>query len=129
MTGSWTTACPDWERRIVARESLIPCEPLFPAEAAAGLRVMDQLRVVDMPGSPTFGQVARPWIREFCASIFGAYDAETGRRQIREWFLLISKKNTKSTTAGLLMLAILIRNWRQAGEFGILAPTVEVANN
>jgi phage terminase large subunit-like protein len=90
---------------------------------------MDQLRVVDMPGSPTFGQVARPWIREFCASIFGAYDAESGRRLIREWFLLISKKNTKSTTAGLLMLAVLIRNWRQAGEFGILAPTVEVANN
>lgn len=129
MIGTWTTACPDWERRIVARESLLPLAPLFPDEAAAGLRVMDQLRVVDMPGSPTFGQVARPWIREFCASIFGAYDAESGRRLIREWFLLISKKNTKSTTAGLLMLAVLIRNWRQAGEFGILAPTVEVANN
>ena len=125
----WTTALPDWERRIVARQSLIPCEPLFPAEAQAALDVMDQLRVVDMPGSPTFGELARPWVREFVGSVFGAYDPDTGRRAIREWFLLISKKNTKSTTAGLLMLTFLILNWRKAGEFGILAPTVEVANN
>lgn len=125
----WTTALPDWERRIVARESLIPCPPLFPEEARAALDVISQLRVVDMPGSPTFGEVAGPWLRDFVASIFGAYDAETGRRLIREWFLLISKKNTKSTTAGFVMVTFLILNWRQAGEFGILAPTVEVANN
>ncbi len=125
----WTTALPDWERRIVARESLIPFKPLFPEEAQAALDVMDQLRVVDMPGSPTFGELARPWVREFAGSVFGAYDPETGRRAVREWFLLISKKNTKSTTAGLLMLTFLILNWRKAGEFGILAPTVEVANN
>lgn len=129
MTPTWTTALPDWERRIVARESLIPFAPLFPAEAEAGLQVLDELRVVDMPGSPLFGEVSEQWLRDFLASIFGAYDAETGRRMVREWFLLISKKNTKSTSAGLLMGAILLRNWRQAGEFGILAPTVEVANN
>ncbi len=126
---TWTTACQDWERRIVARESLIPCEPLFPEEAAAALDVMSQLRVVDMPGSPTFGEVAGPWLRDFVSSVFGAYDPDSGRRLIREWFLLISKKNTKSTTAGFVMLTFLILNWRQAGEFGILAPTVEVANN
>jgi phage terminase large subunit-like protein len=125
----WTTALPDWERRIVARESLIPCEPLFPEEAKAALDTIDQFRIVDMPGSPTFGEISRPWIRDFVASVFGAYDPENGRRLIREWFLLISKKNTKSTTAGLLMLDFLILNWRTAGEFGILAPTVEVANN
>ena len=129
MKPVWTTALPDWERRIVARESLIPFAPLFPEEATAGLAVMDQLRVVDMPGSPTFGEISRPWLRDFVASIFGAYDPDSGRRLVREWFELISKKNVKSTTAGLLMLTILLRNWRQAGEFGILAPTVEVANN
>lgn len=126
---TWTTACPDWEERIVQRKGLVPCPPLFPEEAAAGLQVMDALRVVDMPGGPTFGEVSRPWIRDWAASVFGAYDADSGERLIKEWFLLISKKNTKSTTAGLFMLAILILNWRQAGEFGILAPTVEVANN
>lgn len=125
----WTTALPDWERRILARESLIPFKPLFPAEAQAALATMDQLKLVDVVGQPLFGQVAQPWVREFAASVFGAYDPESGRRLVREWMLLISKKNGKSTIAGLLMLTLLILNWRQAGEFGILAPTVEVANN
>jgi phage terminase large subunit-like protein len=125
----WTTSCADWEKRIVDRQSLIPYAPLFPAEASKALAVIDQFRVVDMPGSPAFGEISREWIRDFVASVFGAYDAESGRRLIREWFLLISKKNTKSTTAGLLMLDFLVMNWRQAGEFGILAPTVEVAAN
>jgi phage terminase large subunit-like protein len=127
--GAWTTALPDWERRVVAGESLIPFAPLFPAEADSALAVLDELRVVDMPEQPRFGEIARPWVREFAASVFGAYDPDAGRRLVREWFLLISKKNSKSTTAGLLMLTFLIRNWRHAGEFGILAPTVEVANN
>lgn len=125
----WTTACPDWEERVVGRRSLIPFEPLFPVEAAAALAVMDQLRIVDMPGGPTFGEISRPWVRELVGSVFGAYDPEQGRRLVREWMLLVAKKNTKSTASGLLMLTFLIRNWRQAGEFGILAPTVEVANN
>lgn len=125
----WTTACPDWERRILARESLIPSPPLFQDQANAALLVMDQLRIVDQPGSPTWGELSRPWLRDFVSNIFGAYESDSGRRLIREWLLLISKKNSKSTTAGFIMLTFLIMNWRQAGEFGILAPTVEVANN
>lgn len=125
----WTTALPDWERRIVARESLVPCAPLYPAEGAAAMEVFDQLRVVDIGGRPTMGEVCRPWLRDFVASVFGAYDTETGRRMITEWFLLISKKNAKSTTAAGIMLTALIRNWRDSAEFLILAPTIEIANN
>jgi phage terminase large subunit-like protein len=125
----WSTACPDWERRVVAGESLIPFAPLFPVETASALSVFDELRVVDAPGGPTMRDACRPWIRDFVGSIFGAYDPDAGRRLITEFLLLISKKNTKSTTAAGIMLTALIRNWRDSAEFLILAPTIEIANN
>lgn len=125
----WSTACPDWEDRIVKGKSLIPFAPLFPDEAAASMRVFDDLLIVDAPGSPRMGDAARPWVRGFAEAIFGSYDSDAGRRLIAEYFLLISKKNAKSTTAAGVMLTALIRNWRESGEFGILAPTMEAANN
>jgi phage terminase large subunit-like protein len=128
VAADWTTACPDWERRIVAGESLVPVAPLFPEEAAAGLSYFKGLRAVDVLGSPTLGEISRKWILDLVAAIFGAYDPESGRRLIREVFLLISKKNGKSTDAAGIMLTALLLNWRQSGEMGILAPTIEVAN-
>jgi phage terminase large subunit-like protein len=126
---SWSTACPDWERRVLAGESLIPFDPLFPEEAAAAMAVFTSLRIVDAAGSPTIGEAAPPWMLDFARAIFGSYDAASGRRLIRDYFLLISKKNGKSTLAAAIMLTTLIRNWRASGEFYILSPTIEVANN
>lgn len=125
----WTTACPDWERRIVARESLIPFNPLFPGEAESALDVFNLLRVMDVQGSPTMGEICRQWITDFVGSVFGAYDPDVGRRLISEFFMLISKKNGKSTTAAGIMMTALIRNWRSSAEFLIIAPTIEIANN
>jgi phage terminase large subunit-like protein len=123
-----STACPDWAERLRAGKSIIP-PPLFPARAAEALEVFKSLRIVDAPGSPTFGESCEQWVFDLVASIFGAYDAESGRRLITEWFLLVPKKNSKSTIAAGIMMTALILNWRQSAEFSIIAPTVEIANN
>ncbi|MYM31493.1 terminase large subunit [Duganella sp. CY15W] len=124
----WSTACPDWVERIIAGRTIIP-PPIFPAQAEQALEIFKQLKIVDAPGSPTFGESCAEWVFDLVRCIFGAYDAESGRRLIVEFFVLLPKKNSKSTVAAGIMMTALILNWRQSAEFSVLAPTVEVANN
>ena len=123
----WTTAYPDWERRLIERCSIIPV-PIFPDQAEQALAVFKQLRVTDLPGKPTFGECSEQWVFDFVSAIFGAYDQDTGNQLIREYYLLISKKNTKSTIAAGIMLTAVILCWREEEEHLILAPTKEVAD-
>lgn len=128
---SWTTSCYDWRKRIIDGVPLTPCEPLFPTAAASGMEVFGQLQIVD--AGVTFAD-CRPWVLEFAESIFGSYcdvpgHPDEGRRLIKTFFMLISKKNTKSTIAAGIMFTVLIQNWRPEAEFLILSPTKEIADN
>ena len=124
----WSTACTDWEKRLIDGESIIP-PPIFADQAEQALSIFRELRVSDLPGKPTFGECSEAWVFDFVKVIFGGYDAETGNQLIREYGLLISKKNTKSTIAAGIMLTALILCWREDEEHLILAPTKEVADN
>lgn len=128
MQPEWSTACLDWADRIKTGRSIIP-PPLFPDEAERALAVFKELRIVDAAGSPTFGEASAEWVFDLVRSVFGAYDPESGRRLITEWFVCVPKKNSKSSLAAGIMMTALILNWRQSAEFTVVAPTVEVATN
>ena len=128
MPVTWETSCSDWAERIKSGRSIIP-PPIFQEQADQALAIFKELKIVDAPGSPTFGESCAEWVFDLVASIFGAYDPNSGRRLITEWFVCLPKKNSKSTIAAGVMMTALILNWRQSAEFSILAPTIEVANN
>lgn len=125
----WSTACTDWEKRIVQRESLIACPPLFPQVAEEAWAICSEFILTDVAGQPKLGDASLPWLRDFVMAVFGSEDPETGRRHINEYMLMVSKKNAKSTIAAAIMLCALLMNWRQSAELLILSPTKEIADN
>lgn len=119
-------AIPDWEQRLIDRLPIIP-EPMFEESAEAALSVFKSLRIPDLAGQPTFGEASEQWVFDFVRAVFGGYDNKRGKQIINEFFLLVSKKNSKSTLSAGIMLTALILCWRQDEEHLIIAPTKEVA--
>lgn len=128
LSDAWSTALPDWQDRIRTRRSLVPDLPLDMARAERALRIFKQLRVPDLKGRPTHGEICEPWVFDIVRAIFGAFDAETRERMIREYFLMIPKKNGKSSLAAGVMVTAQILNETPNEELLLVAPTLKIAN-
>lgn len=125
----WRTALPDWESRILERKSLIPPNlKLFDPEAEKALRIFKRLRVPDIEGYPTHGEVCGEWVFDLVRVVFGSYDPEIKRRMIQEYFVLVPKKNGKSSIAAAIMVTAAIMNRRPAAELLLIAPTKKIAD-
>ncbi len=128
MALPWTTACPDWEERLLAGRPLVPRLPLFRDEAERALRIFGRLKLPDVIGTPTLAEATGPWFLAIVEALFGSYNPATNRRMVQEYFLTIPKKNGKSSAGGALMVCALIMNKRPEGEFLLVAPTKEIAD-
>jgi hypothetical protein len=124
----WDTSCVDWADKLRRRECPIPELPLFEAEAEKALRIFKRLRCPDIEGNPTYGQICDEWVFEIVRAIFGSYDTETKRRLIREFFVLIPKKNGKSSISAAIIVTATIINRRPEAECLLIAPTKQIAN-
>jgi phage terminase large subunit-like protein len=123
----WDTSVPDWEDRIRDGRSLIPDLPLHDAVADRAVAIFKRLRVPDLIGMPTYGEVCDTWVIDLVRVIFGSYDPETKRRALREFFLLIPKKNGKSSIAAAIILVACLMNERPEAELLLIAPTMTIA--
>jgi len=123
----WSFACPDWRERIKSGRSLVPDLPLDRKAADRAIKVFDRLHIPDVIGTPLMRDAAGDWVREIIAALFGSIDPASGRRRVREPFLMVPKKNAKTTNASAIMLTALLLNERPYAEFLLVAPTQEIA--
>lgn len=125
----WATACRDWEDRILAGRTLVPeTLPLIRTEADRAEAIFRRLRAPDIAGKPRLGDIAGDWLYPIIRAIFGSYDPDTGRRAINEFFWLIPKKNSKTSTAAAIAVTALIVCDRPEAEIVLVAPTKDVAD-
>ena len=119
---------PDWAARLKAGHSLLPDLPwLNHAEAARAIGIFNMLRLSDVPGTPQMREAGGDWFREIVGALFGSIGPD-GQRLIRELFLLVPKKQSKTTSGALLMLTALLLNKRPHAPFILTAPVQDVAD-
>ena len=121
-------ACPDWLAKLQRGETPIPALALDENLADVAVKLFDKLRVPDISGQPTFGEVGGEWVRDIVRAAFGSIDPETGERWIGEIFNLIPKKNGKTTNAAGLGLVAMQMNTVPNIDGIIVGPTQEVAD-
>ena len=123
----WDFACPDWEARLRACRSLLPNLPLDAGEASRAVEIYNRLRLPDVPGQPAMAESAGEWQRDIVRAIFGSL-MPTGQRMVAEFFGLVPKKNSKTTTGAGVMVTALLMNQRPRAEFLLVGPTQKIAD-
>jgi phage terminase large subunit-like protein len=129
-------ACPDWWEKLQRGETPIPDLPLDEIEADSAVGFFDKLVLPDVAGQPTMGEAGGDWFRDILRATFGAVewrqsDREDGSmdmvRLVGELFILVPKKNGKTTYTAALGIVALLMNRRPNITGVIVGPTQQVA--
>ena len=100
-----------------------------PAEGERAVAIFNRLRLFDVPGTPTMAEAGGEWFRRIVFALFASIDPATKRRLIQELFVLVSKKNNKTTGGALLMLTALLMNERPRAPFLLTGPVQKTASD
>lgn len=126
---TWDLSVPDWQDKIRNYRPPLPDNlPLNDVVAEKALRIFKRLKVPDIEGTPRYGDVCGEWVFDLVRIIFGALDPETRVRAIREIFLLIPKKNGKTSIAAAIMVTAMILNTAPRAEAIIVSETKKIAD-
>lgn len=103
--------------------------PIYPETADKYCAIFNDLQIYDLLNTPKIGDLGRLWYRDFASFFFGSIELKNRIRLIQEFFVLIPKKNGKSTISGLIMLTALLANPYRGAEFALISPSREVTQN
>lgn len=124
-------ACPEWVQRL--KDGLTPIAELPLDEVAAdqAVAVFDKLRLPDVPGQPEMREAAGDWIRDIVRAIFGSMETSPNVpavRRVGEVFILVPKKNAKTTSAAAIAITFMLLNRRHHADMLILGPTQKISD-
>lgn len=123
--------CPDWAERLQRGETPIADLDLDEAAASQAVQVFNKLRLPDVPGQPELREAAGEWIRDIVRAVFGSMQSSAAGpevRQVGEVFILVPKKNAKTTSAAAIALTFMLLNQRKHADMLIIGPTQKISD-
>lgn len=123
-------ACLDWEQRLAEGRTPIADLPLDERAAERAVNVFNGFCLPDVIGTPSLELAAGEWIRDIVRAIFGSMDTSAtaiGRRMVGEVFVLVPKKNSKTTSSAAIALTFMLLNERPNADMLIIGPTQKIA--
>ncbi|MFY0619314.1 terminase large subunit [Shimia sp.] len=123
--------CPDWIEKLQSGETPIPDLPLDDRAAEKAVDVFNNLRLPDVPGNPPLGDAGGEWMRDIVRAIFGSMETSADgyeSRQVGEVFILVPKKNAKTTSAAAIALTFMLLNERRHADMLIIGPTQKISD-
>lgn len=123
-------ACPDWADKLLRGETPIADLDLDQEAADKAVAIFNKLRLPDVPGQPELAEAAGEWMRDIVRAIFGSMQTSAGVpevRQVGEVFILVPKKNAKTTSAAAIALTFLLLNKRKNADMLIIGPTQKIS--
>jgi phage terminase large subunit-like protein len=123
-------ACPDWADKLMRGETPIADLPLDDVAADQAVAIFNMLRLPDVIGQPQLAQAAGDWMRDIVRAIFGSMQTSAEGpevRQVGEVFILVPKKNAKTTSSAAIALTFMLLNKRRNADMLIIGPTQKVS--
>lgn len=119
-------ACPDWVERLADGRTPIADLDLDDEVAERAVNIFNKLRLPDVLGKPELKDAAGEWIRDIVRAVFGSMQTSPMGpevRQVGEVFILVPKKNAKTTSAAAIALTFMLMNERPNADMLIIGPT------
>lgn len=123
-------ACPDWADKLLRGETPIAALELDDDAAERAVGIFNKLRLPDVPGQPELRDAAGEWMRDIVRAIFGSMQTSAVGPEVRlvgEVFILVPKKNAKTTSAAAIALTFLLLNKRRNADLLLIGPTQKIS--